>query len=133
MARTLQEKVLAYIECTGAALEKAEKEASSRATLEEKVADLIPGVVEKLLANGRIKPHQKEAAADLLRDPVKALEILAKTAEHRNDEEIARLGSQVETTKKASFNSLNTPYVGARTSEAKESDRVLFEKLGLRF
>ena len=134
MARTIQEKVLDYIEVTGAALAKAEKQAQDKQSQEQQLTQLIPGVVDKLLANGRIEPHQKTAAADLLRDPIKALEILGRTAEHRNDDEIGRLGSQVET-KSASAHvpgGLNSPYVGYRGSQEKDSDRILFERLGLR-
>lgn len=133
MAKTLQEKVLDYIACTGAALEKAEKQASDKAAQDAQIEKLIPGVVDALARNGRIKPQEKEAAASLLHDPIKALEILGRTAEHRNDEELSRLGSQVSTTKKASHvsGSLNSPYVGARSSGLKDSDRILFERLNL--
>lgn len=133
-AVTLQEKVLNYIQCSGAALEQAEKQASEKKSQEKQVDDLIPGVVESLLRNGRIEPHQKDAAVKLLRNPIKALEILGKTAEHRNDEETARLGSPVapKTTKSASARGgVNSPYVGAKTTDIKDSDRILFERLGL--
>lgn len=135
MPQTLQEKVLSYIECTGTALAKAEKVAQEKNAQDEQLSKLIPDTVEKLLRNGRIEPHQKQAAADLLRDPVKALEILGRTAEHRNDEETMRLGTQVNT-KAASAHvpgSINSPYVGARTSQDKDSDRILFERLGLQY
>lgn len=133
MSFNVQDKILQYIQCSGVALEKAEKQAAAHNELQKKVDEMIPNAVNALLSNGRLQSHQAKEAAVMLRDPVKALEILIKTAEHRNDEELAKLGSQVAAqTKLASAkNSLNNPYVGARTSSLKESDIRLFEKLGL--
>lgn len=133
MPKSLQEKVLDYIQVTGAALEKAEKQAETKQAAEQTVKEMIPGVIETLLRNGRIEPNEKTAAAELLKDPIMVMKLLSKTAEHRNAEEAAQLGTQ--TTKQASahvMGSLNSPYVGVRTSGEKESDRVLFERLGLR-
>jgi hypothetical protein len=122
--------VLDYISCTGAILEKVEKEAAVREDELKKVAELIPVVVEALVKNDRIEPHQKQAATELLKNPLKTLEILAKTAAHRNAEEVARLGTPVPS-KNTKYASTNSPYVGARTSEERESDRAFLSKLGI--
>ena len=84
MALSPQQKFLKYIQVTGVALERAEKQAADQAEQAQKIAELIPQAVEALVRHGRIEPHQKEAAARLLIDPVKALDLLIKTAAHRN-------------------------------------------------
>ena len=66
-------------------------------------------------------------------DPVKALEILTKTALHRNADERA-LGQPVGGQTKAAsaqYNSLQDPHVGARSTRVKQSSVALFTKLGL--
>jgi len=124
----LQEKLLDYIACTGAVLEKtAAAEVEKQAEL-KKIEELIPQAVDALLENQRIEPHQKEAAARLLLDPVKALEILIKTAYHRNPAEQASLGTPVPAggqQKRASAN------MGKRPIEDSEASRALKSKLGL--
>lgn len=134
MSSTIQQKMLKYIQVTGTALEKAEKTAEAKAANEKKVAELIPGVIEDLVRNGRIEPNQKEAAAKLLSNHAETLKLLKKAAQQRNTEELSRLGSPTDGRMKAASHQLsqNSPYVGTRTTTEKESDRILFERLGLR-
>jgi hypothetical protein len=127
------EKVLDYIETTGAVLEKAAAMVAAKEAQEKKCAELIPLAVEALLKNERMEPHQKAAAEIVLKDPAKVLEVLIKTASHRNDSERSQLGEPVEgQTKKASYNSVSDGYVGrrARPSES-ESDKAFKKGLGL--
>jgi hypothetical protein len=130
---SLQEKSLDFIELTGVIMEKsatmlAEKEAQAKAC-----AKLIPQAAQALLDNERIEPHEKEAAEKALQDPKTVLEILIKTAAHRNDAERAKLGQPAEgSTKKASYNSTTDGYVGRRSRPGEsEADKALKRGLGL--
>ncbi len=71
----------------------------------------------------------------MLADPVKVLEILIKTAAHRNDAERGSLGSPVKNEKKGSaseYNSLEDNYVGRRSRPGEsESDKAFRRRLGL--
>jgi hypothetical protein len=131
---TYQEKVLDYVELTGAIVEKSAALLAEKEAQEQKCAKLIPVAVQALLDNQRIEPHEKEAAAKVLANPTKVLEILIKTAQHRNDAERAKIGQPVETgkTKQASYNSLNDGYVGRRSRPGEsEADKALKRGLGL--
>jgi hypothetical protein len=131
----LQEKVLDFISCSGAVLEKAAQLQSEKEAQDTALAELIPQAIQALLENERIEPHQKEAAERVLRNPVEAMKVLIKTAYHRNDAERAALGKPVTPAgqqKRASVSSTNSPYVGAKVPESdKESTRALKAKLGL--
>lgn len=129
----LQEKVLDFINCSGAVMEKAAQMQTEKDAQDAAIAELIPQAVQALLENERIEPHQKEAAERILRDPVQAMKVLIKTAYHRNDAERASLGKPVTPAgqqKRAS--STTSSYVGAKVPEGdKESTRALKAKLGL--
>ncbi len=136
MNQSLPEKVVDYIGITSAAMEKAAVAQAAQEKQLEKVAALIPAAVEALVQHERINPTQKQAMADALRDPVKALEVIVKLAGHRNKEELSQLGQPVGgTTKAASHDtsrSLSSPFVGQRGGDQiKESDARLFRGLGL--
>jgi hypothetical protein len=134
-AQSHAEKVLDYVEATGAILEKSAAMLAQKEAQDKQCAKLIPLAVEALLSNGRIEPHEKDAAAKILGDPSKVLEVLIKTAAHRNDAERAKIGEpdQKGQTKKAStYSSLNDGYVGRRSRpEEPESYKALKKGLGL--
>ncbi len=126
------EKVLDYVEVTGAVMEKVSADLAQREKQAEEVSKLVPLAAQALLDNQRILPHEKEAAMDVLKDPVRALEVLIKTAQHRNDTERTQLGRPVEMQKKASYNSLNNNYVGRRAHpDEPESYKAFKRGLGL--
>lgn len=127
--KTLQQKVIEQIAWSSAALDKAETSLAQKQAMEQKYAELIPAVVDALAKNDRIEEHEKSAAADMLLDPVKALEILEKVAEHRTSAETGQLGTPTGTVKAASYNSLASPFAGVPTSNEKESDRRYREAL----
>lgn len=132
-AQSHQEKVLDYIELTGAVLEKSAAMLAEKEAQAAKCAKLIPQVAQALLENERIEPHEKEGAEQALQDPVRVLEILFKTAQHRNDAERAKIGQPAEgSTKKASYNSMADGYVGRRSRPGEtESDKAFKRGLGL--
>lgn len=133
----LNDQLLDYVQCSATALDVAEKELSEKRAADVKVAALIPQALEALIANERIDPADREKAAAALKDPARVLEILIKTADVNNTIRPRTLGTATGSEKKASasangtFDSLNSPYVGLRTSQEKESDRAFMRGLGL--
>lgn len=125
-----------YVQLSDAIATVVQKQASDKSAQDTKVNEMIPQVVEALIKNDRLPERLRKEASDLLRDPVKALGVLLNTANHKNASEVASMGEQTGTKKSASAKpvrgSMNSPYVGGRTTEERDSDRVLFERLGLR-
>lgn len=131
------ERVLDFIELSGAIMEKTAAMVAVQDTQNAAYEKLIPVAVHALLENERIEPHEKEAAARVLRDPIQALEILIKTAAHRNDaERAAKLGQPEKPgqSKQASFNSLKNAYVGRRDmpDAERESDKIWNRGFGIK-
>ncbi len=120
--------VVDYIECSAAALDAAEKQIKQAEASQLKAAELIPSVIEALVAHERIDPADREKCAAMLKDPVKVLEILEKTADTNRTIRPRQFGHAVQE-KKASASS--SPYVGARTSQARASDLRFDEVLGI--
>jgi hypothetical protein len=129
----LNEKLLDYVQCSATALEVAEKELTVKRAADQKVAALIPAAIEALIANERIDPADREKAAAALKDPARVLEILIKTADVNNTIRPRTLGTAVQEKKAgaAGVSSLDSPYVGRRTSEVRESDKVFLAGLGI--
>lgn len=130
----LVQKIVDYIGFSDAAMSKAAAVLESQREQTEKLAQLVPAAVEACVENERIEPHQKEALATALRDPVRAVELVIKLAGHRNAAEISRIGTPVGATKAANYDpatSLTSGYVGARDGRLKQSDINLFTRLGL--
>lgn len=131
---SLPEKVIAHITVSDAAMQKAAAIEKTAATKQAQISKMIPQVVDALVANERITPAQREKVAAMLADPVKALDLLIKTAAHKNAAEMAHLGSpvkQASANANSNYNSLTTPHVGARTTREKASSAALFRGLGL--
>ena len=139
-AKTLPEKVIAMTGFADAALTKAAEQLAASEQREKEAAALIPRAVSALVSGERIEDteEQRTKAAEILRDPVQALELLCKVATHRNTAENS-LGSPVDSTGQtkvasngqASYDSLTDPRPGLRTTRVKESDQRFFTKLGL--
>lgn len=132
--KSQSEKVLDFIELAGSIMDKSSKLVAEKSAVDQKCAKLIPQAVHALLENERIEPHEKEAAEKILQDPTKVLEILIKTAAHRNDSERTKLGSPHGKTEKSAsgYNSLQDNYVGRRARpDETESDKAFRRKLGL--
>ena len=129
----LVQKIVDYIGYSDAALTKAAAELDVRASQAEKIAQLIPAAVNACVEHERIEPHQKEALAAALQDPVRAMELVIKLAAHKNAAEVSRLGTPVAE-KSAGYDperSLTSGYVGARDGRLKASDIKLYTGLGL--
>lgn len=131
---TLIQKIVDYIGFSDAAMTKAAAVESTLVEQNEKIARLVPEAVKACVENERIEPHQKEALATALQDPVRTMELVIKLASHRNAAEMSRIGTPVGQLKTAGYdpsNSLTSAYVGARDNRLKQSDINLFTKLGL--
>jgi hypothetical protein len=129
-ALTLPQQVVDLIHCNKAALEKAAQAANKQAAVDAAVAALIPTAVETCIKHERIDPAVAEKMAASLKDHAQCVELIIKLAKHRNASEIT-MGSAVAspaTTKTANDNS---NYMGRRGGGMKESDRKLFQGLGL--
>jgi hypothetical protein len=121
-------EVIDYVECSQAALDAADKLVKESSAKGEKIASAIPDVIDALIQFERIDPKDREKCAELLKDPVKALEILKKTADTNRTIRPRQLGHAVAE-KKASDSS--SPYVGLRSSGERASDRRFDEILGI--
>lgn len=135
MEMTLEQKVVDMVGWSSAALEKAAANEAAREKTAAAITQLIPQAVQALLVHGRIFPGQQKEAAELLSDPVKAMELIVKIAAHRNTDELSP-GKPADVEKAAGangFNSLTNPNVGARSNggHTKQSDYNLFKALGL--
>lgn len=134
MATANQTDLLNTFAAYGAMIEKTSAMLEEKKAQDNKIAALVPQAVESLLANERIEPGQKEAAALALQDPVRALEILIKVAYHRNQTEKAKIGSPVAPRQKtaSASNSLTSSYVGdRRPGKLKESDLAMMSRLNI--
>ena len=135
MSQTLTEKAVEYVGASQEAIKQASQIVTEKQAMDAKIAELIPAAVEALAENGRIEPHEKEAAAKALTDPAKVLGILTKTAQHRTKSEESALGKPLaeKSASDRGYNSLTDPCVGRKAGSGmlKESSRRLFENLGL--
>lgn len=122
-------EVIDYVECSQAALDAADKLVKEASSTKEKVASMIPAVLDALVTHERIDPKDREKCANLLKDPVKVLEILQKTADTNRTIRPRQLGHAV-TEKKASDASQSS-YVGLRSTGERASDRRFDEILGI--
>lgn len=131
----LVQKIIDYIGFSDAAMSKAAEVIKTRDAQQAKLAALIPEAVKACVEHERIEPHQKEALAAALTDPVRAVELVVKLAAHRNAAELSRIGAPAATTQKTAGydpnNSVTSSYVGARDGKLRASDIKLFTGLGL--
>jgi hypothetical protein len=135
--RTVPEKVLDFVDMSAAMAEKAASVLSRQVQMEKQAADLIPTAVDELLKARLIDPEEKQAALDALKDPVRTLQILVKTAREVQQTQAITLGQPEPNgggngrsnghVKKAAL----SPYAGRRHGEADEPEsyRVFRDRL----
>ena len=130
--RTVPEKVLDFVDMSAAMAEKAASVLSRQEAMEKQAAELIPTAVDELLKAKLIEPEEKQAAMDALKDPVRTLQILIKTARAKQDDNSFTLGQPAangHAEKRA--NAGPSPYAGRRhgENEEPESFRVFRNRL----
>lgn len=127
-ATTLEQRVVEMVSHTNQVI----KQASAVMTQAEKqaaaVAAAIPKCIKALVDNERINAADAEKFASALKDPVNAIELLRKLAGHRNASENT-LGTPVEGDGQKTAAAKPT---GRAESPLRESDKKLFQGLGLR-
>jgi hypothetical protein len=126
------QKVLDYIKRSGALISGAEKRAEAEAKQASAVAALIPTVVDALISNGRIPEELRKKASEKLKEHANTLEILASVAAHRTDEETQHIGKPTTKSASARKSTFDSPYVGAVTTEERDSDIALLQRMGIR-
>ena len=132
--KTLPEKVIELTGYADAALTKAAEQLAAYEQRSEKIATLIPAVVDSLVDGERIldNEEQRKQAAAILQDPARTLELLQKVAVHRNAaERTLGTGATKQAGASPSYDSMHDPRPGLRTTMVKESSRRLFQRLGL--
>lgn len=126
-----QKKMCEFINLAGGLVGAAAKQASDQDEIRKKIAGQIPKVVEALVKNKRLDASLSKDAEALLADHSQTLDMLARTAAHRTDDELA-LGKPIE--KKASVHgNQDNPWCGDRRGTGqRESDRLLAERFGIK-
>ena len=122
---TLPEKVIEHLHASSTALTKQAKVIDRFEARQKAAADMVPQVLDVLLANERITEAQREKVANLLRDPANALGVLIKVAQHRNASEVTPVTPAVQA-KQAS--------AGVRRGQGRPTSNAtaaLFRGLGL--
>lgn len=129
----LNQKVVEFVEASGTALSKAATALEQQATVKDACSKLVPDVVTALADHGYIEPHEKEAAADVLQDPVRTLQLLEKVATFQTDAEQVALGRPTASKQAGLRQGLTDPQIDAVIASPTDADRQLFLDLGLDF
>ena len=125
------EMLLDIAQCTGAALERADEVVKKSSEIQEKVASSIPGVAKRLIDAGLIESHEGDELKRVLADHSSTVELMGKIAMHYSSTvstlKSESLGKPVDsrTAKQASSN--GGGYVGVKTGEMTEADRVWYQ------
>lgn len=140
----LIERVIDAFQANAAALGTAEKLITEKQAADKAYTDLIPAAVDICVKCGKIDDtaEEKQALAEMLSTPVGALDVIAKLATLVDESAPSSIGGQqVDASgnivhksgqqKRASYTSLEGPYVGRRTSEKPESWARLERGLGM--
>lgn len=101
MSQTREQKIVNYVTHAQAALEKASAFEQEITAKQAAAAKLIPEAVDALVASGRISADEGEKCAALLANPVDAIRVLIKVAQHRTEAELAVLGQPTPPAEKA--------------------------------
>lgn len=132
----LKSKVLDFVQLTSVFAKKALDEVQQSRSEHNKAVEKVAEVVELMQETKTIQPKQAKEAQDLLRSHTGTMDLL-KNAVERIDElskQVTKQASELgrpeddPSSKENTFDSLNSPWVGRRTSEKKASDRA-FERI----
>jgi hypothetical protein len=134
---SLKEDVIALVEASDAAITLARSDLEKQAAAAAEISKQAPDIAQLLVDGGWVPVEHKEAAASALQDPVNILKLL-KLALTQTPPGLARpMGQAVSSPKQASVAApaaaprRNPNFIGQRTGEPTEADRVIFERMGL--
>lgn len=143
MNPTFAKNVLAHIATSSALTKRALDELQIHRAAQTKAASLRSEVLKKMLDTGCATEQTKQAAEAMLGSHAETLGLLRRAMEKLAEfqtalqKQASDLGQGVDSKEAGagrstgSYNSLEDGYTGRRTSQMKESDRVLFKGLGL--
>jgi DnaJ-domain-containing protein 1 len=123
--KTVPEKVLEFVDMSAAMAEKAASALSRQEQMVKQAAELIPTAVDELLKAKLIEPEEKQAALDALKDPVRVLQVLIKTARSKQDSNAITLGEPAANGHQANGRNgteKRANYAGHRHGEAEEPE-----------
>jgi hypothetical protein len=133
---TFEEKVVDAINLATSALEKADQMYQEKVSIDKKIREIVPRIVDSMVQCGLVDHTEKEAADRALRDPVKALKIFERVIAHRENGNkgngVASMGKPYSHngTKKAS-QTIGNGFRVTKTDADSEADRAFFRALGL--
>jgi hypothetical protein len=130
-------KVLRYVQIASAFGKKAVDQLAPLQADAEKAAESRSAIVTELVDTGNIQDHQKEAADGMLQSHAGTMQllksVLARIEKLKvNQKNASDLGEGVDPSvidAAPEFDSLNSPFVGQRTSERKASDNAMLAVL----
>lgn len=114
----LAQQTVNLIKMSSVALERSVAIEKDAAEKQAAATQLIPGVVDALVAHQRIGEHEREAMTAKLASHTDTLAVLRALAGHRNPDELDRIGQASEKT-------------AAATSAVSDADRKFYMALGL--
>lgn len=146
---TVLDKSTAFAEMSSILVKRALDEVEVHRSAQTKAASLAPQVLDLMLKTGSARPEQKDTAAAMLGGHDTTLTLLKIATEKLADlrdinvkqaAEIVRLGGNAKSagdlgrpvadTPAPASGSSPQPYVGARTDQVMESDRVFLRSIG---
>lgn len=146
---SLLDSTLQFINIASLTAKRAIDEVEVHRNAQKRAADLVPPLLEHMVAGGVIDGRRKEAAAAMLGSHAETLQLLKAAVDKliEKDRELTklshdRLGEGVDPasiglaggsgrSNGQNYNSLEDPMIGRRTSEIRESDRPLRALAGL--
>lgn len=135
----LIDDLLRYIELSSLGMKKALDEVDAIRRRRHKAASASKPLLSKLVALGLVAPHQKRAAWAMLNDHADTVNLfnalVDKYAAVRSEKRAADgLGRPVDPSTVGyatpEYDSLNSPWIGRRTTEKKASDLAILRVLG---
>lgn len=141
MNTKLAAQTVEFIAASSALNDRLMSEVKSYREREKQAAAKRESVLDLMVETGCVAPHQKQAAAEMLANHGQSLDLLVnainkmtsyKQASEKAASDLGQPVSEKEAGVKSqpkSFDSLNDPYVGRRTSEKKASDMAILAVL----
>jgi hypothetical protein len=127
---------LKFVELASFTVKRAKDEVDVHRSNQKRAADLRPSLLAFLMKEGFVAANQKEAADAMLGSHAETMQLLksaidklveARSTQQKQAGDLGRGEGPKEATD--AYNSTTDMYVGRRTSEMKESDKVMMKIL----